>query len=71
MKQLFQKELEFWDLEIDIYQSLDKKLIEMLETEPRVLSTVNQNAQITWNRIGKINLNELNKSSQILFSEDI
>ena len=41
MKQLFQKELEFWDLEIDIYQSLDKKLIEMLETEPRVLSTVN------------------------------
>ena len=71
MKQLFQKELEFWDLEIDIYQSLDKKLIEMLETEPRVLSTVNQNAQITWKRIGKINLNELNKSSQILFSEDI
>jgi len=54
-----------------ICSKLDKKLIEMFESEPKVDPNASQASLNTWKRIGKLDLDELHKLSEIDFSKNL
>ena len=68
-KQLFDKELKFWDLN-NIHNKLDEKLITMMNSTPKINEEWSHLSLVTWNRLGPLDLNEINENNPIDLNND-
>ena len=67
---LFEKELKFWGLD-DITLNLEKRLVEMMNSEPVLNPDWTQTPLEVWRRLGPLDLNEVHQNSPIHLSQDL
>ena len=63
-KQLFDKEVKFWDLN-NMYDKLDDKLVKMMNSTPKINEEWTDLPLVTWHRLGALDLNEVNDKNPI------
>ena len=67
---LFEKELKFWGLK-DITLKLEKRLVEMMNSEPILNPDWTQTPLEIWKRLGPLDLNEVDQNNPTEFIPDL
>ena len=67
---LFDKELKFWGLN-DITLKLEKRLVEMMKSEPVLNPDGTQTPLEVWKKLGPLDLNEVHHNNPIDLSPDL